>query len=51
LSVLDRYNLNAFSLFDSEETLMETMWSRVAPSLKQDSWIDDYREDGEGVEA
>ena len=50
LSRLNDYNLNAFSLFDSEETLMETMWSRVAPSLKQGSWIDDYREDGQGVD-
>lgn len=25
---LDEYNLNAFSLFDSEEALMETMWLR-----------------------
>ena len=28
LRVMDEYNLNAFSLFDSEETLLETMWSR-----------------------
>lgn len=25
---LDEYNLNAFSLFDTEETLLETMWFR-----------------------
>lgn len=28
LSSLNEYNLNAFSLFDSEETLLETMWLR-----------------------
>jgi FRG domain len=28
LQILDEYNLNAFSLFDSEETLLETMWFR-----------------------
>jgi len=28
LKSLDRYNLNAFSLFDSQETLLETMWLR-----------------------
>ena len=28
LKSLDQYNLNAFSLFDSEETLLETMWLR-----------------------
>lgn len=28
LRTLDRYNLNAFSLFDTEETLLETMWFR-----------------------
>jgi hypothetical protein len=28
LRLLDEYNLNAFSLFDSEETLLETMWFR-----------------------
>jgi FRG domain len=28
LRVLDDYNLNAFSLFHSEESLMETMWLR-----------------------
>jgi hypothetical protein len=28
LQVLNEYNLNAFSLFDSEETLLETMWFR-----------------------
>jgi hypothetical protein len=26
LEYLNEYNLNAFSLFDSEESLMETMW-------------------------
>jgi len=30
LKLLDEYNLNAFSLFDSEESLMETMWLREA---------------------
>ena len=25
---LDEYNLNAFSLFDTEETMLETMWFR-----------------------
>lgn len=28
LKSLDRYNLNAFSLFDSQETLLETVWLR-----------------------
>lgn len=28
LESLDEYNLNAFSLFDSQETLLETMWLR-----------------------
>jgi hypothetical protein len=28
LQVMDEYNLNAFSLFDTEEALLETMWSR-----------------------
>jgi len=28
LGSLDQYNLNAFSLFDSQETLLETMWLR-----------------------
>jgi len=28
LQLLDDYNLNAFSLFDSEESLLETMWLR-----------------------
>lgn len=28
LQLLDQYNLNAFSLYDSEETLLETMWFR-----------------------
>jgi hypothetical protein len=28
LKSLDQYNLNAFSLFDSQETLLETMWLR-----------------------
>jgi hypothetical protein len=27
-ALLNDYNLNAFSLFDSEETLLETMWFR-----------------------
>jgi hypothetical protein len=36
LSRLDKYNLNAFSLFDTEETLMETMWSRV----EREGWLD-----------
>jgi len=30
LQLLDGYNLNGFSLFDSEDSLMETMWSREA---------------------
>jgi hypothetical protein len=50
LSRLDSYNLNAFSLFDSDEALMETMWSRMVPTLARDLWIDSYREDGEGLE-
>jgi hypothetical protein len=28
LGALDGYNLNAYSLFDSQETLLETMWFR-----------------------
>ena len=28
LRLLNEYNLNAFSLLDSEETLLETMWFR-----------------------
>jgi hypothetical protein len=28
LQLLNDYNLNAFSLFDSEETLLETLWFR-----------------------
>src|SRR5205823_4142419 len=28
LRLLDQYNLNAFSLFGSEESLLETLWSR-----------------------
>jgi hypothetical protein len=28
LGVLNDYNLNAFSLFGSEESLLETMWLR-----------------------
>jgi hypothetical protein len=28
LHILDEFNLNAFSLYDSEEALLETMWSR-----------------------
>ena len=28
LKSLDQYNLNAFSLLDSQETLLETMWLR-----------------------
>jgi hypothetical protein len=35
LGRLDKYNLNAFSLFDTEEALMETMWSRV----EQEGWV------------
>lgn len=29
MGLLDQYNLNAYSLFESEETLLETLWSRV----------------------
>jgi hypothetical protein len=34
---LDQYNLNAFSLFDTEESLMETMWLRqvVLPGTRR----------------
>jgi hypothetical protein len=28
LEILDDHNLNAFSLFGSEESLLETMWVR-----------------------
>jgi len=28
LRLMDEYNLNAFSLYDTEEALLETMWSR-----------------------
>jgi hypothetical protein len=34
LRLLNDYNLNAFSLFDSEESLLETMWFREY-ALKQ----------------
>ena len=37
LRVLDDFNLNAFSLFDSEETLLETMWFREWLSKKKGS--------------
>jgi hypothetical protein len=29
LGLLDRYNLNAYSLFESEESLLETLWLRA----------------------
>jgi hypothetical protein len=37
LQLLNEYNLNAFSLFDSEETLLETMWFReqIVKSLRR----------------
>jgi hypothetical protein len=35
LRVFDDFNLNAFSLFDSEETLLETMWFREWLSKKK----------------
>ena len=31
LGILSAYNLNAFSLFGSEESLLETMWYREYP--------------------
>jgi FRG domain len=34
LKSLDEYNLNAFSLFDSQEALLETVWSREQVSGK-----------------
>jgi hypothetical protein len=37
LSLLNDYNLNAFSLFGSEEGLMETMWFREQVLRKQNS--------------
>lgn len=36
LSLLNEYNLNAFSLFDSEESLLETMWFREHILKKRD---------------
>jgi hypothetical protein len=36
LRLLNDYNLNAFSLFDSEETLLETMWLREQVLRKRD---------------
>lgn len=30
MSLLDRYNLNAHSLFESEESLLETLWQRAS---------------------
>jgi hypothetical protein len=47
LDKLNQYNLNAFSLFNTEETLMETMWSRVHASLSEETWIENYKEDGD----
>jgi hypothetical protein len=29
MSLLDQYNLNAHSLFESEESLLETLWQRA----------------------
>lgn len=29
IGLLDQYNLNAYSLFESEETLLETLWTRA----------------------
>ena len=29
MGLLDQYNLNAFSLFESEESLLETLWRRA----------------------
>jgi hypothetical protein len=37
LRVLNDYNLNAFSLFGSQESLLETMWLREY-TLKKDMW-------------
>ena len=37
LRLLNDYNLNAFSLFDSEETLLETMWFREQVLRKSSS--------------
>jgi hypothetical protein len=42
LDLLNQYNLNAFSLFDSAETLLETMWFReyvlrAATKIRNDS--------------
>ncbi|MGA7217081.1 MAG: hypothetical protein WBX38_02135 [Candidatus Sulfotelmatobacter sp.] len=37
LSLLNDYNLNAFSLFGSEEGLMEAMWFRERVLRKQNS--------------
>jgi len=34
LNRLNEHNLNAFSLFDSEDALMETMWFRAGKQLK-----------------
>lgn len=39
LRSLDEYNLNAFSLFDSEETLLETMWFREHTARQSDGPI------------
>jgi hypothetical protein len=36
LGVLNDYNLNAFSLFGSEESLLETMWLREHVLRKRD---------------
>jgi hypothetical protein len=37
MRLLNDYNLNAFSLFDSEETLLETMWLREQVLRKRNS--------------
>jgi len=37
LGALNDYNLNAFSLFGSDESLLETMWFREHVLRKRDS--------------
>jgi hypothetical protein len=39
LGVLNDYNLNAFSLFGSDESLLETMWFREHVLRKKDSMV------------
>jgi hypothetical protein len=46
LKLLDEHNLNAFSLFDSQESLLETLWLReqvLAKAVSQTDWMSGLR--------